>query len=74
MRSVNPLRNENRCQKCHRDDPKLLGVLMVDFSMTSATAVIDNFRLATIFLVISISMVFGILIFLNQAFDYFKVE
>jgi histidine kinase len=73
FRSVSPITREESCLRCHDGGTELLGVLMIDTSMDHALAVTADFRWATTFLVLSIILVFGILIFLNQAFDYFKV-
>jgi len=74
VRSVNPIRKEEACQPCHADEEGLLGILMVDLSMDEASEVRDDFRMATVFLVLSITLVFGILVFLNQVFDWFNVK
>jgi histidine kinase len=74
LRNVNPLENDRACHRCHSPDEKLLGVLMVDISTQSARRVLEDLRWATFFLLVSITLVFGILVFLNQVFDYFKVN
>lgn len=73
FRSVNPIRREAECGRCHRGETKTLGVLMIDLSIDEALEVLDDFRRATILLVLSITVVFGILVFLNQVFDWFRV-
>jgi histidine kinase len=74
LRNVNPLENDQVCRRCHSRDEELLGVLMVDVSTQSARRVLEDLRWATFFLLVSITMVFGILIFMNQVFDFFKVD
>ncbi len=72
FRNVNPLENDEECQACHGENENLLGVLMVDFSSGGAHGVLEDFRRATFFLLLSITLVFGILVFLNQVFDFFR--
>jgi histidine kinase len=72
LRNVNPLESDPSCRRCHPDDEALLGVLMVDFSTSSAERVLEDLRWATFFLLVSITLVFGILVFLNQIFDWFR--
>ncbi len=74
VRSVNPVRKERSCEACHSGGGELLGILMVDLSMDEAAEVLEDFKMATVFLVLSITMVFGILVFLNQLFDWFNVR
>lgn len=72
FRNVNPLENDVECRGCHGDEESLLGVLMVDFSAGSAHGVLEDLRRATFFLLLSITLVLGILVFLNQIFDFFR--
>ena len=72
LRNVNPLESDPPCRQCHPADEGIIGVLMVDFSTHSAEKVLEDLRWATFFLLVSITMVLGILVFLNQIFDYFK--
>jgi len=72
FRNVNPLENDDECQPCHGENGDLLGVLMVDFSAGGAHGILEDFRRATFFLLLSITLVFGILVFLNQIFDFFR--
>ena len=74
LRTVDVIGNEEECLPCHSGEEESLGVLMVDLSLTEKMTVMDHFRKATFFLVLSITMVFATLVFLNQVFDYFHLK
>ena len=44
LRNVNPIHNEERCQRCHAGDPEVLGKLLVDFTTDDIDRMVQDNR------------------------------
>ncbi len=48
FRSMNPIKNQPKCQGCHDPDERLIGLLLTDISMSPLESTLDNDLLANV--------------------------